>query len=61
MALTDAQVEVITNQARIYFDSKPKSYSYPVKRLDFSYNSSLTYKGWLDVSKNLFFHPKVEL
>jgi hypothetical protein len=29
--------------------------------LSFSHNGSLTHKGWLDVSKNLFFHPKVEL
>ncbi|CAK55641.1 unnamed protein product (macronuclear) [Paramecium tetraurelia] len=61
MALTDASTEIITKNARTYFASKPSGYVYQVKRLSFSYNGSLTHKGWLDVSQNLFFHPKVEL
>jgi len=61
MSMTDRIVEFILEKAIRFFKSKPSTYVFPLKRLNYSKNSALTSIGWNRICEHFFFHPKVEL
>lgn len=61
MSMTDPVVDFILEKANRFFNSQPKNYVYPVKKLNYSLNTALTHEGWSKIASQFFFHPKVEL
>ena len=61
MGLKDLQIKWICDKADEYFKRKPNNYVHPLKRLNFSHNSTISARGWKQISERFFFSKHVEL
>lgn len=61
MGIDDTIGGYITKYVKQYLDAKPEDYVHHLKRYFFSFNKDLSDKGWEDISRTIFFHPKIDL